>query len=547
MISSVFTFTHCFVPIQTTPSSRARRIKIMEGLKETSWGVGDDWDSLSSANPNNAVDGSSIFNTDPAAKAAKLMNYWDEESSDYETSEEDILVRDTVDSINNPLMGSDITNLYDTKASFDEYTKTESFFDEMGREISLLVRCNESPDQLLISLGRRLPKLEEEEKYNPQQLLNEQSGEKPQPTDFFASAIRGMFHMHASPNIKGGDSLVLFPEGIASWMTKSLGQNVGKFDRRISIVLGKYSTYGSGFVTESQFLSLYMDAATTAEAPRRKQVRAPTRKQKRDENPTILSVWRDLENHGFRPPIVEEREILQQQIDTEFGKEKVSDIQPMIDECEILEWSDDEHSNPRASSSSQMEGASSDTKKSSHELVALASDNKTPSRLRDGDFIFIDEESCIGCKQCTTVAPSSFQMLENGRARTFMQSNMPEVDTAVKICPVGCMHKMSFHELKEMETCRDVKGDYLAKGHIPLNVARIDSDANRKSSWYHSLKHKCFTSKMCPQRGCFDCPNYNEPGANPYFKKLNKISEHIRATDFIKNGEAEPYRKTADL
>ena len=68
-----------------------------------------------------------------------------------------------------------------------------------------------------------------------------------------------------------------------------------------------------------------------------------------------------------------------------------------MDECEILEWSssytntDDNdyksiHSTPRHSSSSSMEGATTDTKKSSHEYVELCSDNKTPKRIRDGEF-----------------------------------------------------------------------------------------------------------------------------------------------------------------
>jgi hypothetical protein len=83
--------------------------------------------------------------------------------------------------------------------------------------------------------------------------------------------------------------------------------------------------------------------------------------------------------------------------------------------------------------------------------------------------------------------------------------------------------------------------------NIPLNVARIDSDANRKSSWYHTLKHKCFTSKSCPQRGCFDCPHFDAPGANPYFQKLHATAEHVRATDLMKSGEADAFRNNSEL
>lgn len=37
--------------------------------------------------------------------------------------------------------------------------------------------------------------------------------------------------------------------------------------------------------------------------------------------------------------------------------------------------------------------------KGSHELVEMAYDGKTPKRIRDGQFVFIDEETCIGCTQ----------------------------------------------------------------------------------------------------------------------------------------------------
>jgi hypothetical protein len=114
------------------------------------------------------------------------------------------------------------------------------------------------------------------------------------------------------------------------------------------------------------------------------------------------------------------------------------------------------------------------------------------------------------------------------------------------------MHKVAFHELKEMETARDV-GDghahhrHMNKGHTPLHIARRGSDLNHKSSWYHYLKQKCFTSKTCPQRGCYDCPNYAKPGDNPNFKKLHAAAEKIRANDIIDSGEGDIWRKIADL
>jgi ferredoxin len=99
------------------------------------------------------------------------------------------------------------------------------------------------------------------------------------------------------------------------------------------------------------------------------------------------------------------------------------------------------------------------------------------------------------CKQCASAAPGSFQMLEQGRARTFCQRNSPDVISAVASCPVDCMHYVSFDELKELETARDVGvaddhrhfGHSSTRGYIaptPLHVSRSDSDANHKSSFY---------------------------------------------------------------
>lgn len=57
--------------------------------------------------------------------------------------------------------------------------------------------------------------------------------------------------------------------------------------------------------------------------------------------------------------------------------------------------------------------------------------------------------------ECANVSPSSFMMLDSGRARTFQQRNAPDVDQAVASCPVNCMHRVSYRELQEFETARD--------------------------------------------------------------------------------------------
>lgn len=104
--------------------------------------------------------------------------------------------------------------------------------------------------------------------------------------------------------------------------------------------------------------------------------------------------------------------------------------------------------------------------------------------------------------QCANVSPSSFMMLESGRARTFRQRSSPDVEQAIASCPVNCMHSVTYRELEAYESARDL-GDgrtdhkYLGQQSTPLHVAGMDSDKNRRSSWYHTLKHRCLgTSGM---------------------------------------------------
>ena len=44
-------------------------------------------------------------------------------------------------------------------------------------------------------------------------------------------------------------------------------------------------------------------------------------------------------------------------------------------------------------------GAEARKTKSSFDLVEMTADGSVPLRIRDDSFVFIDEESCIGCTQ----------------------------------------------------------------------------------------------------------------------------------------------------
>jgi len=557
----------------SSSSSTSRRSSSTDETSsiDTSWGPADDWENLAIQQQDQNNDDFLSFFQDPARDVARSIEEGleleaqqqmeiqleqEEQEEAIKATAENEFVSDVIDSIHSAVWDPNGPALYDTKESFDKYANSENFSDDLGKEIGLLVRCNEVPDNINIEEGRALPELKDEHKYAVEQLVtlkqplsDKEGANQYEATEFFSIAISKMFQYTTrfSKGRKEGQPPALTKEAVAKWMGRSLGEKIGMYDRRVTATVARYGT--AGVIHKDQFTQLYMEATTSdmvedPESWKRKE----SLKRMKLAMPNFMNVWRDLENHGFSPPIVVERQKMQLLIDAEFEtkEEEVTtdnSFSNFMDECEILEWGDNEHSSPRESSRN----------KSSHELVEMCSDGKTPKRLRDGDFIFIDEESCIGCNQCVAYAPASFKMEPGGRASTFHQSNSAEVPIAVTACPVSCMHKVSFPELKEMENGRD-KGDgrtdhrHLGRrAHTPLNVARGSSDMNHKSSWYHYLKQKCYMSKSCPQKGCYDCPNFAKPGDNPYFQNLHHAAEKIRATDIMKTGEADFWRKTVEL
>lgn len=505
--------------IQSSQRTAVRRaISSIQAGKE--WSIADDWDSLSSENAR--MQGSDLFNKDLTQRAAWQM----ESKAPAEQTEEDLWLEKQIEMI----LQEDTTNNVN-----QDGIDIDSFTEDMGTEISMLIRCNDSPERLLIEQGRALPTLTDQERENVAQLVNEKDY---QPTSFFKQAVRALFYEHA---VSQNGVKVLDPSGVAAWLTKSLDSTkpVGPHDPRVNSIISRYSSYSSGHLTEKDFLKVYLEAVVGPFEP------VSLQRLAKDRATEITSVWRDLRNHGILSPIEVEREMLAQKLKL---KDDGTVAANLMDECEIV---DDEHLMP----SSRRETTSS------HQLVDLADDGKTPLWVKDGEFVFIDEESCIGCTQCVLAAPASFHMTDyDGRARTFAQRSSPDVAAAVASCPVDCMHYVSFRELKELETARD-HGDgrddhrhfgqsptrgYIAK--TPLHVSGRDSDANHRSSWYHYLRNKCYSSSKCPQAGCFDCPLYrSDPYSNPYFQQRQKEATHARATHFINHGLADQYRKTADL
>jgi len=165
----------------------------------------------------------------------------------------------------------------------------------------------------------------------------------------------------------------------------------------------------------------------------------------------------------------------------------------------------------------------------SHQTVRMDEDGY-PMQDR---FVHVDEETCIGCTNCATVARSTFFMTdEHGRARVFRQSGDSDelVAEAVDTCPVDCIWYVSWEDLVILENER--------KYQVINNQARLVSGSNIESTGWNGrggwgvyakteTPGKSKASIMtgggmrcnnCPGRGCKSCPLYGV-GENPEFAR----------------------------
>jgi len=102
--------------------------------------------------------------------------------------------------------------------------------------------------------------------------------------------------------------------------------------------------------------------------------------------------------------------------------------------------------------------------------AAPSVDPSVPSHLQldldeDGEavlarFTYVDENTCIGCKNCALVARNTFLMEEElGKARVSAQGGDSEelIAEAIDSCPVNCIHYVSLEDLVTLETERGQK------------------------------------------------------------------------------------------
>jgi len=150
----------------------------------------------------------------------------------------------------------------------------------------------------------------------------------------------------------------------------------------------------------------------------------------------------------------------------------------------------------------------------------------------DGDavlarFTYVDEETCIGCRNCAYVARNVFFMVDEscspalGKARVFSQGgDDPElIAEAIETCPVDCIHYVSREDLVilEMERIeRENSLDFNSYGSFKLGfTGQTNAVPETKAKHYGSLSmgSRC---NNCPSRGCKDCPMFGV-GNNPTY------------------------------
>jgi hypothetical protein len=347
------------------------------------WSPIDDWNNLSSESSHNRVpDSGTIMNQDLAQQAARAMEQgMAKTTGDLQTKEslaESEWLKDTLDNILTASEDNDDDQDEDSATGFDtmDGLHKERFIDDMGREIALLVRCNKSPEDMLIQEGRALPPLTEEQCNDVTQLVTIVRGKTRKSaddgwhmTEFFQEAVTTMFDTHAVA-IDDDNRNVLDAAGVAAWMKQSLGAeepgSIGRHNQRVRLTISTFSKYGSGHLDRDDFLKLYLAAIVGESTPEWRQLNYRAFE--------ITSVWRDLRNHGIVSPVETMRAELMEQMESKYNTAP-SSFDDFMDESEFLEESivDD------------LMGRAKRTK-SSHEQVELAYDNKTPLWIRDGDF-----------------------------------------------------------------------------------------------------------------------------------------------------------------
>lgn len=103
--------------------------------------------------------------------------------------------------------------------------------------------------------------------------------------------------------------------------------------------------------------------------------------------------------------------------------------------------------------------------------------------------VYVDELTCIGCTHCAHVARNTFYIEPDyGRARVVRQDGDSDdlIQEAIDTCPVDCIHRVDYTELRQLE--RDRKHQVIPVAGFPVDKAiaavqrRKKKRLNRKAS-----------------------------------------------------------------
>jgi hypothetical protein len=201
-----------------------------------------------------------------------------------------------------------------------------------------------------------------------------------------------MFRQHATKDLDG--KLVLNREGVANWMSQALitekhEGKVSPHDKRVIHVISKYSRYGTGRLLEADLQELYLstiigDSVYSSQSPER---------QLQLRQPFFGAVFRDIRNHRILPPVEAERMALADEIREKYGAANADEtqasavgIEMIMDECEILDWDNRSEISQESGLSGSDDRQEASGSRSSHKILDMAGDKKTPLYVKDGEF-----------------------------------------------------------------------------------------------------------------------------------------------------------------
>ena len=95
--------------------------------------------------------------------------------------------------------------------------------------------------------------------------------------------------------------------------------------------------------------------------------------------------------------------------------------------------------------------------------------------------VYVDELTCIGCKNCAHVARNTFYIEPDyGRARAISQGGDTEevIQEAIDTCPVDCISWVDYTELKQLE--RERQHQVIPVAGFPVDKAMARAEQRKR-------------------------------------------------------------------